>query len=285
MPITAQLLVCLLPSGPLLLGSGDEASPPPDQTSAEAQEADELTRQELVNWKFWLPEEGDRALVFDKQPVLRWSNPGVGRIYGGVFLGTVGKRPRAAVSIYRWYEPWRALEAELVSLAEQPLRAARNGETVWRPDKAGVSFQDVPEAPSPAENRARRAQQMRALARDFSAFIEDRRVNKQGEEQPLRLLTQPITRYDDPGSGVMDGMLFAFVLGTDPEILLMIEARDTRTGRRWQYAPARMNNSRSWVVYGKREVWNAPHVDAKLDNRAPYHHHPVPLMSGQPLPQ
>jgi hypothetical protein len=39
-------------------------------------------------------------------------------------------------------------------------------------------------------------------------------------------MPQPIYRYPE-ASGVLDGGVFAFVLGTDPELLAVIEARDS----------------------------------------------------------
>ena len=41
----------------------------------------------------------------------------------------------------------------------------------------------------------------------------------------LRLLPTPIARYGEPGTKLLDGALFAFVLGTDPEVFLFLEAR------------------------------------------------------------
>ena len=53
--------------------------------------------------------------------------------------------------------------------------------------------------------------------------------------RPLRLLTQPIYKYETADSG---GALFAFVEGTDPEVFLMIEARTVDAGSVWHYALA-----------------------------------------------
>ena len=41
----------------------------------------------------------------------------------------------------------------------------------------------------------------------------------------LRLLPTPISHYGKTGGTPEDGALFAFVLATDPEIFLFIEAR------------------------------------------------------------
>ena len=41
-------------------------------------------------------------------------------------------------------------------------------------------------------------------------------------------LSQPLYRYGGDDSGVLDGGLFVFVQGTDPEVFLLIEARRPR---------------------------------------------------------
>jgi hypothetical protein len=77
----------------------------------------------------------------------------------------------------------------------------------------------------------------------------------------MRLLTQPNYRYEitDETSTVVDGAVFAYVwsAGTDPEVLLVIEARRTDQGVRWHYAPARFTNREAWLKYQDREVWRA----------------------------
>ena len=78
---------------------------------------------------------------------------------------------------------------------------------------------------------------MRELTRDFSASI-GRKVYR----HELRLLTQPLYRYEHKEGQVLDGALFAFAEGTDPELLLLVEARQRKDQpAEWQYAPARMN--------------------------------------------
>ena len=75
----------------------------------------------------------------------------------------------------------------------------------------------------------------------------------------LRLLPQPLYRYEltDKDSPVVDGAVFVYVwtMGTDPEVLLVIEARRTESGVRWHFAPASFTNREAWVNDQDREVW------------------------------
>jgi hypothetical protein len=97
-------------------------------------------------------------------------------------------------------------------------------------------------------------------------------VVNEGSQQQLRLMDQPVYQYGAGPDGLLDGSLFAFVVGTDPEVLLLIEARETTDGREWHYALARMNRDAMRVRFRDREVWSAPPLekpwaDPKLDYR------------------
>ena len=124
------------------------------------------------------------------------------------------------------------------SLSPETLAAERDGRTVWNPRALGVDFKPVPGAPEPAESPTQRSRQMRALAQGFRAMDDFR---KQGWRE-LRLLPTPIARYGNgkPGTKVLDGALFAFAEGTDPEVFLFLEARRLDQATEWQYALAPM---------------------------------------------
>jgi hypothetical protein len=93
---------------------------------------------------------------------------------------------------------------------------------------------------------------MRSLAREFRASVD---VEKGGTE--LRLLSQPVYRYESVAEGAPDGALFAFVLTTDPEALLLIEERATDGASAWHYAFARMTNHSLSARHRDRVVWEA----------------------------
>lgn len=235
-------------------------------TREEAARAGRMAAAELGRWAL---RTGDgRALVPAPAPILRYSNPGVGRVYGDVFLFLDEGRPGAIVSIYKWFAPFRGFEAEMHSLAGGGLVAAREGEEIWRPGRAGVEWNDVPDAPAPSARPAGRLAQMRTIAGDFAARLVDVRVNLDGEEQALRLLSRPL--YRDEARAGRDEAIFAFVLGTDPEVFLLLEAAPVAGALRWRYALARMNRDRIRVRYRGREVWAAEPVDPRTDSGAIY---------------
>jgi hypothetical protein len=72
----------------------------------------------------------------------------------------------------------------------------------------------------------------------------------------LRLLTTPLYRHDTIDSLVSrGGALFAFCQQTDPELLLLIEARMSGAGYRWEYAVAGFSDMDLYLRLDGREVW------------------------------
>ena len=231
---------------------------PRDAASVAAEEREALSKliaADLPKWKLWSGGDRERGLNFEGNPILRWTNPGVGRVYGDVYIWTRSGRPEAVISFYRAWQPNYNFTAEMHSLSLREVSAERDGVLLWQPQKAGITLKSVPDAAKPAESAPRRLQQMRELAGRFSARLVDRRVKLEGEQQELRLLTQPLYRYRSTDPEVLDGALFAIVLGTDPEVFLLLEARQSADSRIWQYGLARMNIDPIAVSFMDQEVW------------------------------
>ena len=112
----------------------------------------------------------------------------------------------------------------------------------------------VDAAPPPADSERLRLTQMRNLAREFHGWMKS-----DGDVSELRLLPQPIYRYQAPDRGAVDGAIFALVWnGTDPEVLLILEERETDGALAWHYALARFNYRELWVKRLEKEIWRVP---------------------------
>jgi hypothetical protein len=213
-----------------------------------------LIQAELPHWKVGMGADAEE-LKLDPKPILRWTNPASGRMHGEIYVWTAGGRPETVMSLYKVWEPAWGFAGELQSLSLTNVVAKRDQAVVWKCDKPGITLHDFPDAPAIADTAQRRLAQMRALADGFSAVLIDYRQNAKGERQSLRLLTKPVYRYSSPSGGVTDGAMFAFVMGTDAEVLLLVEARETKGGSRWQYALARLNCDELVGYIKEREVW------------------------------
>lgn len=189
--------------------------------------------QEAERYAFDYSNRESTKPKLQSKPILRWSNPVVGTIYGNVFVWTKHGRPEVVASIYRFFEPYVEFSAEFHSLSRQPFTGSRDGQTVWTSSKAGVKYKRLTGAPNVATTRLGRLRQMRALVQEFRAVQTDIESVKRN----LRLLPQPAFRYAEVADDrQLDGAMFAFVLGTDPEVFLLLETRDGQ----WHFGLTRM---------------------------------------------
>lgn len=247
-----------------------DASPTLTVDAANVEAALKLTRECATRYEF-AGNAGSLSCELEPRPVLRWSNPERGQIYGNVFLWTSRGRPVVVGSLFKWYSPFTHMSHEFQSLSSSPIVARYDGADVWRTTDAGISPADLPDAPAVADTPAARLIQMRQLARRFTA----REVTRESEKIELRLLPQPLYRYQETGdrAEVLDGGLFVFVQGTDPEIWLLLEAqRLDQSAARWTYALARMNSISLFVDYDGHEVWRREVMpwDAIKSHKGPY---------------
>jgi hypothetical protein len=141
----------------------------------------------------------------------------------------------------------------------------------WRPNRPGVELARADGIDPPAESVTQRLRQMKSIAERFSAAV-DRNDSFDSPEQ-LRLLTTPVYRYSAPDQGIVDGALLAFVQGTNPEVLIVIEAFEgSPAARIWRYGFARMSSFNLRVQRESRVVWKRDREDVPTrDLSSPYH--------------
>ena len=243
------------------------AAPPPDER-ARAEEFRAFAKREASTYTIRL-QGSDHPLVLQPEPVLKWSNPVAGTIYGDVFIWTDQGRPEAVASIYRFYSPPVHRANEFQSLALGPLTATRTGSPAWTTSRPGLELKPIEGAPAPADSAPGRLRQMRALAQEFTG----RQTNREGVDRDMRLLAQPIYRYEKTKGELIDGGLFVFVLGTDPEVFLLIEARRPSSGgAEWRFGATRMNSINLRITHRGREVWNVAEIpwSQARDSTEPY---------------
>jgi len=222
-----------------------------DRAKEEAAEAEKLCADELSRWK--LTADG-AAIDNPKEPALRWTNPAAGRVYGNTYVWLHNGRPVAVGSMFRNFHPWNTFNGELTALAGTKLVAKRDDKVIWRP-KDEWKWQPTPGAAAPAATAGPRLIQMKALAGEFVVEVLDTRNVPKGENQTPRLLPKPLYRYDAEKNKTLDGALFAFVLGTDPELLLLIECDTAAEKPEWRFGVGRMNRDAIRLKYKDKIVW------------------------------
>ena len=174
-------------------------------------------------------------------------------------------RPEVIASIFKFYSPRVNFSAEFQSLSEQPLVALKNGDIVWQPAEAGVAFKALADAPVPSKTAPLRLIQMREIARNFSMDLTTV-IGKSKHE--LRLMSQPLLRYGGKSPDLADGALFAFARGTDPDVILLLEARSAKgQAARWEYALARMHVGALAARYKEKEIWAVEEMTQPYDRK------------------
>jgi hypothetical protein len=138
----------------------------------------------------------------------------------------------------------------------------------WKPE-AGLARKAVPDAPAPAATPASRLIQLRRLAQEFKGH----EIDLERKKWELRLLPTPLYRYPTAKTGVIDGALFALVsnAGTDPEVLVMIEAREVDGKLRWEYACGRFSDWDLHVHRKEVEVLSSVRSETNAFAHGPQH--------------
>jgi hypothetical protein len=263
------------------LATGLAAAPGPDDNRGreEAEEAERLCAAELPHWQ--LTDDGT-ALDTPKEPILRWTNPIVGRVYGNTYLWLRDGRPAAAGSLFRYFAPWRAFDGELVALTGTKLVARRDDVVMWRPTDEW-KWHPLPGAAAPAVTAPQRLAQMRLLAGEFTVELLDKRNRPKAEDETPRLLPRPLYRYDAERTRTLDGALYAFVLGTDPELLLVLECDTAAAKSEWRFGVARMSAELTRLKRKGKVVWEVPAVQARnLEEAYLYIRLKLPLKEPKP---
>ena len=189
-------------------------------------------------------------------PVLNFTNPERNQERGSVFVWLHEGRPAAIGQFFRFdTKTKRVKKHALHSLRPDALEAKFHDRVAWTPDQAGIEWKPFPDAPKAAATRNERLLQMRALARPFQLTLIDPRE----KTTDLRLAPRPLFEYAAPKVGVTDGVIFSYLVATDPEAILLIEAFDEDGKTGFRYAFARFHFWRLTANLGDKIVWDAAH--------------------------
>ncbi len=202
---------------------------------------------------------GDAKAVFTMLPqaVFRHSQPVRGDDIGAVYLWVDrDQRPAVIGTTFAFTidTDRRMVVHEFHSLATGPLTTEWRGQTRWQPKQAGLDWKPVPNAPLADANPTVRTRQVRDIARRFSANSVD---EKDGRWE-LRLVPKPIHQFEiEKPLSVSCGSLFFFCQGTDPELVLAIEAQQGDSGYVWHYGAASFTDFALSLQLDTKDVWAA----------------------------
>jgi hypothetical protein len=213
--------------------------------------------KEVETYSLTVESAPKKELELKKQPVFEWINPARNWTQGVVFIWVRDGRPAALACIFSHPHqklPGRQIVHELHALDPEKLVIKRDEYNQWKP-QAGLARTEFADAAAPAAAQGARLPQMRHLAQEFGGY----EVDRDGKRWELRLLPAPLYRYPTAKTGVVDGALFALMsnAGTDPEVLLVIEAREEGAKLRWEYACGRFSDWELHVQRKDKEVYSS----------------------------
>lgn len=224
---------------------------------------DELVDAELVN-----------------PPLLTYNNHTNVEIDATLWAWGKPGRPIAIAAIHEDRGPKNAWSCEMVSLTDQAVSITARPGWEWAPTSSGIAWKSVPAAPAVGKTAVARAGQIKDIASRFSSTG----YYRNGNILELRLMGRPLHRYADPDKGLVDGALLAFVEGTNPETLLLIECRSGEDKKpAWFYGLARMSGGRLVARLEETVVWECDDIRG-FDPERPYssYNGPEEIVFGSP---
>ena len=241
----------------------------------------ELHTKEAASYAISLDEGQQQPLELQQEPVFKWQNllHDKGQL-GAVYVWTREGRPELLGTIFSQHEnQQRVVVHEFHTLSERVLavRPPKGLYREWKP-KGSFPIQPLANATAVSENAQQRLLQLRNLAREFSAV-----THGGNERTEMRLAPRPLVRYQPTRNDVLDGALFAFLssaAGTDPEVVLMIEARraDSKTkDGTWHAGIARFTDRDLVVTRNNVELFSSVadnRLKAKVEDNYRWTHNP-----------
>jgi len=230
--------------------------------------------KEISEYSMAVESAPKKELELKKEPIFDWSNPVRQGVQQGVVFLWLRDNGRPAVLGCIFSEPEGRLKGRKVvhefhALDTEKLLVSRpKALNEWKP-QAGLERKELADAGAPAAAAGARLVQMRRLAQEFTGH----EVDGEGKRWDLRLLPVPLYRYPSAKTGVVDGALFTLVsnAGTDPEVLLLLEAREIDGKVRWEYACGRFSDRSLYVQRKEKEVWSSVRSETNTFLHDPLH--------------
>jgi hypothetical protein len=250
------LLVCIWPSGSFAqlfsnpIKTTQRAGNSASEYSAEALQ--KFFRAEALTMDIEITKT-KKKLELREEPLLNWQNTERQLEQGSFFVWMDGTRPGVVASIFTYeYNGTVYRRHEVISMLPKELIAKLDGVTVWTPGPAIVDGKVMDKETEPAPTPAKRLTQMRNIARGLSGKLT---LDSNGVTE-LRLMPQPLIRYQSDEDGIIDGALFSLAVGTDPEILFAVEARKKDGVNKWFVAPFRSHYGQLELSLAGETIWS-----------------------------
>jgi hypothetical protein len=204
------------------------------------------------------------------KPLLLYGDPTRANDRGSVWGWGDKGRPAALVELYQDTDNRTRWVYAICNTSGKRLRAGMSGSPWWLENASASELKDVPGAPPAAAGPALRQLQLKQIA---SKFTGHQFWDPNNTRYELRRLERPLHTYRDESIGLLDGGLFTLANGTNPEIMVFVEARrDPKDATKtvWQYAIGRLAHAELHLQYDGKEVFEAPRGNFVAGRNRPY---------------
>ncbi|GEM_PF-1420928 len=112
-----------------------------------------------------------------------------------------------------------------------------------------VALQPVPGNPEVKTNPTALALSARQISRKFTS---------RGGENELRLMPRPLMEFKSEKKGISYGAVYGMASGTNPSVLLVLQAEKTDSGERWVFRGVHMTADKVFLLFDGNSVWEEP---------------------------
>src|SRR4029453_11205568 len=222
-PISVWITACCL-LAPLVVQSIAASEEPAGTEDAKAAHRARMQKLASTFQVFAVPGKPESKVELAAEPILRYADNTRQTNESALWILGAKGRPSAVLCVE--YYPNRKRGPswlyEIASLSTERIAAQRGDDLAWTAKQPGLELKNLADADPPAARPVQRLGQMKTLRARFTAF-EHAGIEGRVERRPL---TSPLHRYADPEHGLTDGAIFSFANGTNPEVLLVLEAHE-----------------------------------------------------------
>ncbi len=237
--------------------AGEEPAPP-----AERSPRLEYLTEKAKAMRVHPADKPDALYRLQEAPLFRWQNP-ISGADGAIFVWTSSGRPTLLCKTHV-NDKNHMYVRSFTSLSREPFVLTGDSPARWNSPQAGITPMRVGDVPAPAATENARLVQMRAIARRYE--LQSVWGEQESGEWELRLLPTPMMRYTSPEAGGIDGAIFGFAQGTNPEAVVLVEAVRGKEGNEWQSAPARLSGYAIRGSFDGAKILDTPRVNVTRDN-------------------
>jgi hypothetical protein len=241
-------------------------------TEADADEEYRRESEKLVNGielEIYSDDKWSKVKRIEK-PLLFYGDPTRNNDRGSVWGWGEKGRPVALIEVYQNISNRTKWVYAICNTSGGKVRANRGGAPWWRENDSASELKDVPGAPAPSTEAPQRQRQIKQLAQKFTGH---QFWDPNNTRYELRRLESPLYTYRDEDSGLLEGGLYTLANGTNPEIMIFLEARvdpNDRSKTMWQYTVGRLAHAELHMEYDGKEIFTAPHGDRVYGPAKPY---------------